>query len=178
MDLARAPRLLGVLALAVMATSCIGQTTRADFTQIVQQRGGGLSSEMTGHALDAITSVLPAEKKYWTLTIMSTSVVAIAQGAEPTWLDSYNWSDGDLTGPDKVPTNGIAVEALFDRSQVPLDRLERVVDAAIDAAAIREGYASGLQISGQPMILAVTVTNDRETKIVGFTADGERLADA
>ncbi len=178
MVVTRLLRLVSVVALPVLASSCIGQTTRADFTQVVQQRGGGLSSEMTGHALDAITAVLPAEKKYWTLTIMSRSVVAIAQGADPTWLDSYNWSDGDLTGPEKVPTNGIAIEALFDRSQVPLDRLEGVVDEAIQVAAIREGYASGLQISGQPLILAVTVTNDRETKIVKFTVDGQRLADA
>lgn len=85
----------------------------------------------------------------------------------------------DLVDGDGGATEGSAGGATFPVDAVALDRLDELVDAAIETAGLREGYASSLNITSLtpdgPQI-RVIVTNDRDDITVTFTADGEQVA--
>lgn len=68
---------------------------------------------------------------------------------------------------------------MFSVDEIALDRLDEIVDDAIDTADLRGGYADSVTISapagGGPLI-RVSVTNDRRDVTVTYSADGQPLA--
>jgi hypothetical protein len=122
-------------------------------------------------------------------------------------LDRYTFRNGDLNGPDPVNQGSIDIQlpelpdgvtvpdsvrelldeagavggdpaSVFGPDDVALDRLDEMVDRAIETAALRGGYATSLAIAitaGTRPQIRVDVTNERRSAGVVFGPRGRLL---
>ena len=101
--------------------------------------------------------------------IPTVSIPDLPEGVEiPAELqDLLDGAAGDETGGDTGPS--------FPVNDVALDQLDRIVDSAIAAAGLREGYARTLTITsltGEGPRIRVNVTNDRIDVTLTYGPDG------
>jgi hypothetical protein len=179
---------LGALALVVMATGCIGSTSRGSFEDEVHRRGGGLSQ---GLVLDAVDAVAKAQRsggaqvRLVSVTVQPARVAIQAQVPRTTDdVDSYTFGSSGMYGGDgldspqpvhRSSTDQPLESATFTVADAGVRRLDRMVDRALDSANLPGGYATGATISrtvpGQPPQTVVTVTNKRRTVAVTLSPD-------
>lgn len=171
--------------------ACVGSVGREDFDDEVRSRGGGLDGELAVDAVDAIEADLGVDG----IRVRSVDLTAgqvtlqVQVPGDPEELDVYRFGSSGLYGgrglSDPQPVSrGAGEPALDDQLFAPdaagLDRFGSMVDAALDAADLRRGHASGASVrrapSGGPEpVTSITVTNERRTVVVTFAPDGTLL---
>jgi len=176
-------RLLAVIGAALVLTTC-GGTSRTDFEEEIQSRGGGLGSTLALEALDALEIELgevPPLRSF-TMTNGQVTMEVLVPGTNDQ-VDSYRYGTsglyggGGLSGPTPVAGVGGAAalrRSLFRPQRVAFDDLDEVVDTAIEEADLQGGYAQTVRVdrSTNRPIISVNVTSPRETVQVRFRADG------
>lgn len=179
-------RILAVGVVALLLAAC-GGTSRRDFDEEIQSRGGGLGSALAVDALAALEGELEDEValRSFTMTSGQVTMEVLVPGTEDQ-VDSYRYGTsglyggGGLSDPTPVPGAGEAPalrRSLFRPERVAFDEFDRVIDTAIDEADLDGGYAQTLRVdrtSPRPRI-SVNVTSPRETVIAQFRADGTPL---
>ena len=169
------------LALALVLTAC-GGISRNDLEEESRRRGGGLGSTQPLAALAAIEEEQGDPVRFTNLnaSLNSVTVTALVPGSDDE-LDLWYHSNDDLRGPEPYPEAPPANELrtqLIDPDDVALDRLDDIVDDAIETADLRDGYASSLQVTrfgAERTVIGVEVENERRSVTVRYRADGERL---
>jgi hypothetical protein len=179
-------------AAAVLAVgACVGATDRDDFTAAARTRGGGLDGGLVAAAVDAVEDDLGVDGiRVRAMTVGFGYVTLEVQvPSDPDELDAYRFGasarfGGDGLG-DPSPVTRHAHEPpldseVFEPGAAGIDRFDGMVAAALEAADLRGGYASGASIrrpaaDGGDPLTSVTVTNDRRTVVVTFAADGSLL---
>ncbi len=174
--------------LTLVATGCdIGTITRQDLEAKIQSRGGGLNQQL---ALDAagtvgdrvgtrdfeITSmnITPGSA-----TATATVTMRVRDPHNPNNLDDYTYRSGKLDDPKPVQlsaTDDIESQA-FRVQSVALNKLNRMVDIALERYATEGGYVTSVSISGvkTPKII-VHLKSLRSTATATFDADGNLLS--
>ncbi|MBN2624348.1 MAG: hypothetical protein JXA83_13310 [Acidimicrobiales bacterium] len=174
----------GVLVLG----GCIGSIERDDFDDEVRGRGGGLDGGLLTDAVDAIEADLGVDE----LRVQSFEVrpgyviVQVQVPADPEALDVYRFGSSGLyggrglTGPTPVPRRADAPPLdglVFAPEDAGLDAFDDMVDEALEVAELDGGYATDAAVRQAPSgdigpVTGVTVTDDRSTVVVTFSADG------
>ena len=182
----RSAALVAVLGVAVLG-GCIGSISDEDFDRKVQERGGGLSEDLTQEAVAALRDELHGDSVELTLiSVMPSRVVMevrVPGTAED--LDQYSYGTSGahggvgLDGPEPIPHQESLEGELFRADQVALDDIDEMVDTALAEADLAGGYAEGVSISrpgtGSDLGITVAVKNERRTLYAKFAADGTLL---
>ncbi len=169
------------LAASLLLTGCVGSVSRGDFDEEVQSRGGGLGADLPLDALDALEARLGDDVVLKSVTLTAGQGTFEVRVREQE-VDSYRYGTSGLYGgeglsdPTPVPVVGRLGPNLFRPQRIAFDRMDDIVDEAIDEADLDGGYAQTVFIDrlpgGRPTI-TVTVVNERQTVPVVFQADGE-----
>jgi hypothetical protein len=180
------PGLVLAVVSALVLTSCAGSISRGSFDAEVQARGGGLGSDLPLDALDALDDELEGELALHSMAISpSLATIEVRVPGTEDELDSYHYGTSGLYGGGELsdPTPMAAATAggplgptLFRPERIAFDRLDEVVDEAIDEADLEDGYAQDILINrnpGERPTITVTVANERDHVSVTFSADGE-----
>jgi len=175
--------LLLVVGAAVLLAAC-GGTSRTDFDEEIQSRGGGLGSTLAIEALDALEAELGDDivLRSFTMTNGQVSMEVRVPGTTDQ-VDTYRYGTsglyggGGLSGPTPVAGVGGAQalrRTLFRPARVAFDDFDQVVDSAIETADLQGGYAQTLRVdrSTDRTMIRVNVTSPRESVQVPFRADG------
>lgn len=172
---------------ALVLASCVGSVDQDTFNDEVHERGGGLSHKVVDDAVAAVA----ADQGITSVQLRSLSVmpgrvaleVRVPGSIED--VDAYTYGTSGmfggegLDGPEPVHTSPVdppLESAVFTTEQAGVERFDDLVDQAIAAADLPGGHATGATIdrpvgSRQPQV-EVTVTNERRSVMVTFTADG------
>lgn len=179
-------RLLAVIGAALVLTAC-GGTSRTDFEEEIQSRGGGLGSTLALEALDALEIELgevPPLRSF-TMTNGQVTMEVLVPGTNDQ-VDSYRYGTSGLYGggglSDPTPVAGVGEapalrRSLFRAERVAFDDFDQVVDTAIEEADLEGGYAQTLRVdrSTERARITVNVTSPRESVQAPFRADGTPL---
>jgi hypothetical protein len=169
--------------LTLVATACIGTITRQDLEAKIQSRGGGLDQQL---ALDAAGTVGDRVGTHdFEITSMNvtpssaTVTMRVRDPHNPNHLDDYTYRSGKLDDPKPVQltaTDDIESQA-FRVQSVALNKLNRMVDIALERYATEGGYVTSVSISGvkTPKII-VNLKSPRSTATATFDADGNLLS--
>ena len=169
--------------LTLVATACdLGTITRQDLEAKIQSRGGGFDQQL---ALDAAGTVGERvgtpdfEITSMNITpIPPTVTMRVRDPHDPNNLDEYTYRSGKLDDPKPVQlsaTDNLGTQA-FRVQSVALNKLNRVVDVALEKYASEGGYVTGVSIAGgkTPKII-VQLKSLRSTATATFDADGNLL---
>jgi hypothetical protein len=170
--------------LTLVAAGCdIGTITRQDLEAKIQSRGGGLNQQL---ALDAAGTVgdrvgtRDFEITSMNITPSSATVtMRVRDPHNPNNLDDYTYRGGKLDDPKPVQlsaTDDIESQA-FRVQSAALNKLNRMVDIALERYATEGGYVTSVSISGvkTPKII-VHLKSLRSTATATFDADGNLLS--
>lgn len=172
-----------VIGAALLVAAC-GGTSRTDFDEEIQSRGGGLGSALALEALDALEAELGEVPALRSLTMTNGQVAmeVLIPGTNDQ-VDTYRYGTSGLYGggglSEPTPVAGVGGaqalrQTLFRPQRVAFEDLDRVVDTAIDEADLEGGYAQSLRVdrSTDRTRITVNVTSSRETVAVQFQGDG------
>lgn len=174
------------LALTVpLLAGCVGSISRERFDEIVQERGGGVTTELLDGAIAALTDELGAEPDLRHLTINPASrnvMLEVRDSLVRENVDNYLYRDGNLGDPDpvRVSSTELLEGTTFRRSEVPaLADLEALADAALAAFGFEGGYVATINVDGRPEpiavpgpIVMVNVSSPRADGVARFDANG------
>lgn len=172
-----------VIGAAVLLVAC-GGTSRTDFEEEIQSRGGGLGSALALEALDALEAELGEVPPLRSLTMTNGQVTmeVLIPGTNDQ-VDSYRYGTSGLYGggglSEPTPVAGVGEaqalrRSLFRTERVAFDDLDQIVDTAIEAADLDGGYAQTLRVdrpTERPRI-TVNVASSRESVQIQFRGDG------
>ena len=179
---------LGAVALVVTCAGCVGATDREDFETEVESRGGGFSQEIVADAVEGIADEVGTDDFEITQLVVSplTPVVSaqVRDPRAPDQLDDYVFRGDELVDVTPVRlTDGTDLDSeALPIATFAIDRLDEVVDIALDEFGATDGYATSVQLSvsprsdvpGPPLAqVVVSVESPRAAATVRFTADGE-----
>jgi hypothetical protein len=170
-----------VLAAAVLLSACGGITT-SELEEEAQSRGGGLGQTLPLQALEAIEAETGDRVLFTSMnmTLNSVTFQALVPGSDDE-LDTWTYSSGSLRDPSPVsgaPTAEELRRQLIDPEAIVLDDLDALVDDAIAEADLADGYAESVFISRSTpdrVVIAVTVTNPRNTVRIEYRGNGDRI---
>lgn len=177
---------IGALALALACAGCVGATDRDDFEAEIESRGGGFSEDIVADAVAAIAAELGTDDFEIThLTVSPLTPITSAQVRHPRAPDQLD--DYTFRGDELVDVRPVRVSAGtdIDAEALPigtfaLDRLDEVVDVALEEFGATDGYATSVRLlvapapDGGPVgAVVVDVESPRAAATVRFTADGE-----
>ena len=173
---------LAALVLALMGAACIGTTDRSDFTAEIQQRGGGLTSELPMDAVDAVASRLGVDDfDLRTLTVTpqdGTVLLDVRDPAALEHLDRYEVRRGavEQVQPVRLTATDILDTQTFPVSGLALDRVEDMVDTAL-AHFPSDGYVTSMSIdrTGDGVEIELALESPRTAATARFTGDGELI---
>lgn len=180
------------LGLSVLALgACVGSISDDEFDDEVRSRGGGLDGALVVDAVDAIEAELAVDDvRVRSITVSPGYVVMEVQvPTDPEELDSYRFGSAGRYGgrglADPIPMSRNAGEPpldtqVFAPEAAGIERLDDMVDQALDAADLAGGWAQGASVRLPPggdaaPVTTVTVTNERRTVAVTFAADATEL---
>lgn len=176
-------RRLVAVAAVVALTGCIGATPRDEFDAEVRARGGGLSNSFVTDGLDALAAHAGAaawqdlDVLFLTVTPGSRSLTASARNpARDDFVDTIVVRDGEVVSStpvqdaDELPLDEIVVPL----GAVALDRVEDIVDRALEAFDDPTGFVERLTVSRAQgdVRIVVELESDRVTATATFDADG------
>jgi hypothetical protein len=170
--------------LAVAAGGCIGTTSRDHFEQIINDRGGGFTSELATDAVDAVAERLGVDDfriRHMSLYPPGEQVVMEVRDPQvPGNLDTYTVRKGkiDEVEPVRLSSSDDLGRDTFPVSSLALDQVEEMVDAALADFDARNGYATsmsvGLQGEGKP-VFSLSMESERASATAELTAAGELI---
>lgn len=174
--------LIGALVLAVAGAGCIGTTDRSDFTQEIQERGGGLTSELPRDAVAAVAAKLRVDDfDVRTLTVTpqdGTVLLDVRDPAVPEHLDRYVVRRGAVASvqPVRLHPTDILDTQTFPVSGLPLDRVEGMVDAAL-AQFSPGGYVTAMSIdrTADGVEIELALESPRDAAAARFDGDGDLI---
>lgn len=177
---------IATIAMALVATGCIGATDRSDFEAEVRARGGGVSATWIGESIDAVAGEVGADSvdELFAMNVRVNStartVVVMARRADrPDFVDSVVVREGEvlsvspLQDADQLPLDDIT----FNVGDLPLDDLEEIADSALEAFGEADGFVEAIQVrltDGRPEI-EIDVESSRRTGTVVFDATGQLI---
>jgi hypothetical protein len=180
---------IGLLVGATVLLAACGGTSRTDFDEEIDERGGGLGADLPVEAIEALEEELGGEIALRSMTINRGVVqVEVLVPGTTDQLDNYRYGSSGLYGikglSDPTPVTGVGSaeelrSTLFRPERIALDDLDAVVDDALDEADIDGGYVQTVHISrsGRRPTITVSVNSERENAMIQFTGDGQ-LAEA
>ena len=136
----------------VVLTGCVGTVTRAEFDQEVQRRGGGFHQQQVLDLVDGVAARVGTDRFAVThLTVSPGSDVVtlrVRNPAAPDELDDYVFRAGDLlsTEPVRLSASTDLDAQTFVLADVALDRLDQMVDDALEAFAVSDTYVTSVQV--------------------------------
>lgn len=169
-----------MLAMVMLATTgCVGSIDRSEFDDIVRERGGGLSGDLVVAALRAIE----AHEESTSLDVLqitlsaSAVTVSVRSPSFPDEVDGWTFSRGhDLNGPSPEPDLDPATPApTFSDADVDADRIEAIIDQAVEQTQVRNGWADNAFLRGTGgggFEVYVSITNDRTDETWVFDQTG------
>jgi hypothetical protein len=170
-------------ALAVtLAGGCIGAVDRDDFDRVIQERGGGFTSDLPLDAVEAVAGELDVEDfdvRSMSFTASTETVVLeVRDPAAPENLDQYVVRQGDVdtVEPLRLSASDDLDQQTFPVSSVALDRIESMVDVALDGFDARGGYVSSASvglIGDGDVTFQLSLESPRATAVARFTGGGE-----
>jgi hypothetical protein len=171
---------LGLLVLALLGAGCIGTTDRSDFTAEIQERGGGLTSELPRDAVDAVAARLGVDDfEVRTITVTppdGTVLLDVRDPAAPEHLDRYVVRRGavDQVQPIRLTATDILDTQTFPVSRLALDRVEHMVDTAL-AQFPSDGYVTSMTIDrdSDEVEIDLALESARTAATARFSGDGE-----
>ena len=170
---------VGLAGVAVLA-GCVGATDRDDFNRVVQERGGGLTSELPGDAVSAVAGSLGVddfEVRSLTATPLDGTVTLdVRDPAVPENLDRYVVRRGEVeqVEPIRLAAGDDLDTQTFPVSGLALDEVEAMVDAAL-AEFPAGGYVSSMTVSrlADGVAIQLALESPRAAGTARFTGDGE-----
>jgi hypothetical protein len=170
-----------VLAAAVLLSAC-GGISRSELEEEAQARGGGLGQTLPLEALEAIEAETGDRVLFTTMSMTLNSVTfeVLVPGSDDE-LDTWTSTSGNLRDPSPVSGAPPAEELrrrLIDPEAIVLDDLDALIDDAIAEADLADGYAQSVFISRPTpdrIVIAVTVTNPRNSVRVEYRGNGDRI---
>lgn len=180
----RAVAVVAAVTVGVLATTaCVGATPREEFIEVVQERGGGFTSASSLAAVDAVREQL-GETDFRVRTFsMSTQgtvvTMEVRDPAAPQNLDRYVVDDGRIRSVDPVVLEADAQleTGTFPVSTLRLDRVDAMVDAALAAFGVTDGYVASMRVSGPAgsRVITASLESPRARATATFTLDGDLL---
>lgn len=181
-------RLLLAVVASVAVAGCVGAVDRSEFEAEVEERGGGFDQSLVVDAVERIAEEVGSEQfdiANLTVSPLSATVaVRVRDPRAPDQLDDYSFRGDELA--DVRPVRVSAGDDL-DATTVPigdfaLDRLNEVVDVALDAYDTPGGFATSLRLAPdlarQPGtrptgVVVVDLESPRSAATATFSAGGE-----
>lgn len=176
--------MLAAGALLLVGGACVGTTSRDDFRRIVQQRGGGFTSELPLDAVDAVTDELGVDDvdlRQVTVTASTETVVLEVRDPEvPANLDTYTVRGGriDSVAPVRLSAGDDLDRKTFAASSVAFDRLDAMVDRALAEFGESDGYVDSLVVrplGDDRVVVQLGLASARATATARFAPSGELL---
>lgn len=179
---ARWASVVAVSCWALVAGGCIGTIDRDDFNAVIQERGGGFTSELPLNAVAAVATELGVddfEVRAVTVTsAVETVVLDVRDPAIPENLDRYVVRRGavDSVEPIRLTASDDLDVQTFPVSGLAFDEIETMVDSAL-AEFDPEGYVSAMTVSrlGDGVVIELALESPRSTGTARFTGEGELL---
>lgn len=181
-------RILVVIGATVLLASC-GGISRAELDEEVRSRGGGLGSTLALESIAALEEELGDDLalRSFTMTNGQVTIDVLVPGTDDQ-VDTYRYGTSGLYGggglSEPTPVAGIGGAAalrprLFRPERIAFEDLDQVVDDAIEAADLQDGYAQALRVdrTGERPVITVNLTSPRESVPVRYRADGRRIRD-
>lgn len=170
---------VGLAGVAVLA-GCVGATDRDDFNRVVQERGGGLTSELPGDAVSAVAGSLGVDdfevRSVTATPLDGTVTLDVRDPAVPENLDRYVVRRGEVeqVEPIRLAAGDDLDTQTFPVSGLALDEVEAMVDAAL-AEFPAGGYVSSMTVSrlADGVAIQLALESPRAAGTARFTGDGE-----
>lgn len=182
-------RQVGVVAAAgvlLVATGCVGATSRADFTAEIRARGGGVTAALPAEVLDAVADDLGVDLAGLTVRSVTinpeanTARVEVRDPAVPANVDSYVWHNDSLDEPEPVRLSaGDDLDAaVFSPASVAFDDIEVMTDRALDEFGEPDGYVTTINVHRlqEQVTIAMSLQSARADGTARFTAAGELMS--
>lgn len=173
---------LGLVAVVLLSTGCIGTVSRQSFNETVAERGGGFTSELALEAVAATKDQLGVEDfrvRWIDLAPLTESVTLEVRDPQmPGHLDRYRVHQGSVAevDPVRVSENANLDAQTFPVSTLALDQVEAMVDTSLDRFRSDEGTVSSFTVvsNGEgAAAFEVHVESERDSETFTFSADGE-----
>lgn len=178
-------RWAGVLvALAVVGVvgGCVGDTDREQFEGVIRERGGGFVSGLPQGAVDAVAAEVGtgdfAIRRLSIDAANETVILDVRDPQTPENLDKYVVRGGeiDTIEPIRLSASDDLDRDTFGVSQLALDRIESMVDTALDEFDPNGGYVTAINVS-QPsegnIVFDLSLESERASATAEFTGAGE-----
>jgi hypothetical protein len=166
---------------AVPTGGCVGSVTPREVGDEARARGGGLSEEVVFDAVAAVAGRLdvddPADLRIQSVTVALAHVVleVVAPGDDG-GLVSFEYGTSTSFGGHGLD-GGVPVAltstrppldtTVFTLADIDLDRLDEVVDGAVESSGLADAYAALATVAraspGTPPVVTVSVTDRRTT---------------
>lgn len=171
--------------LALVVSGCVGVTDRSDFDAVVDERGGGLSTDLVTDALDAVGARVGTDDLELTaLSVTPGSRVVVMTVRDPVRrgdLDRYVYrARGGLDEPEPLQ---VSVDDDLDAmgflvSEVPaLGLTEAMADAAFAALGFDGPHVESIVASvvGEEVWIQMSIESARARGSARFDAAGELI---
>jgi hypothetical protein len=163
-----------------MVGGCIGTTDRGDFDEIIQERGGGFTSELPLDAVAAVAAELGVDdfeaRSIAVTPPAETVVLDVRDPAVPENLDRYvvRGAAVDSVEPIRLAASDDLDAETFPVSGVALGQIETMVDSAL-AEFDAGGYVSSMTVSRitDGVVIQLALESPRSTGTARFTGEGE-----
>ncbi len=176
---------VGLLVGATVLLAACGGTSRGDFDEEIDERGGGLGADLPLEAIEVLEEELGGEIALRSMTVNRGVVqLEVLVPGTTDQLDNYRYGSSGLYGikglSDPTPVTGIGSgeqlrPTLFRPERIALADLDAIVDDALDEADVEGGHAQTVHISrsGRRPTISVNVNSERENATIQFTGDGQ-----
>jgi hypothetical protein len=178
------PPVVAAVAALLVCGACVGTVSRDEFQRVIQERGGGFTSDLPLDAVAAVTGELgvpDVELRQMTVTASTETVVLeVRDPADPANLDTYVVRGGsiDSVEPVRLSAGDDLDRSTYPASSLALDRLDGMVDGALAEFGEPDGYVASLtvlQLGEGDVVLQLGLESSRATAYARFTAGGELI---
>jgi hypothetical protein len=169
----------------------VGTVTREEFVEEIQSRGGGFDQALVIEAVDGVAAEVGTDEfEITSLSAAPESAVVtmeVRDPRNPDQLDDYTFRNGDLESSEPVrlsATDDLEADA-FPIGDIELDRLNAMVDAALEGYDTEGGYVTSLSFGQQPSpdnpeqsiaVVTISLESPRSSATATFTGDGEPIS--
>ena len=175
---------------ALLLAGCVGTVDRSDFEAEIQARGGGFDQAMVIDAVDGVAARVGTDE--FEITRLTANPMAglvtmqVRDPRAPDQLDDYTFRRGSLESVDPVQVSAaddLDADA-FPIAGFALDRLDDMVDDALDAYDTDGGYVDGVSLvrvgtteAGQGVgAVQLQLESPRSSAVARFTPGGELIS--
>lgn len=177
------------LALALVATGCVGTISRSEFEEEIQSRGGGFTQDTVIEAVDAIGERVGThdfEVLSFNLSPQYATVTTeVRDPSNPGNVDTYSLSGGSIDSiePEQVSASDNLDADSFVVTSIALDDLDAMADAALAEYDAADGYITSMSFIGfndgpegaVVPVVQFSLESSRSSATARFAADGSPI---